>query len=117
MQPQNSKASHNQSHSPRWQFSYFGGTPEYESSGDWGGEQGEHGFPLSQAHPGQRVQLLKIRNVKVKRLLKRELVSGDILTVLSVQSSGSVIVVVGNKQMGLGAGIAQDLIVVEIARS
>jgi ferrous iron transport protein A len=111
---QNSNSNQSQFQPQRWRFSYFGGTPESRFSENWLEEQG---FPLAQARPGQRVQVFKIRNGKIKRLLKKGLVAGDVLTIISIRSSGSVIVAIADQQLGLGAGIAKDLIVTEITAS
>lgn len=113
MQPHNS-SNPKPSFSHQWRFSYFGGTPEPPQP-----QEGtrERGFPLTEVYPGQRVRLLKVRGGKVQRLLKRGLVTGDVLTVLSIRASGSVIVAVAGQQIGLGAGIAQDLMVRDINES
>lgn len=74
------------------------------------------GWPITFAEAGQEVRLMGVRDRRIKRLLKKGLVPGDVLTVLNVQESGSVMVAVGETRLAIGAGLAQDLIVTEITK-
>lgn len=71
----------------------------------------EAGFPLSEVQLGQCVQLVGVRDQRIKRLLNKGLSPGETLKVLNVRESGSVLVAMGERHLSIGAGLAQDLIV------
>jgi ferrous iron transport protein A len=77
----------------------------------------EQGFPLTSVKIGQWVRLLGARDRRTKCLLQNGLSPGDVLKILNVQNSGSVMVAVGETQLVIGAGLARDLIVAEVATS
>ncbi|AFZ43857.1 FeoA family protein [Halothece sp. PCC 7418] len=75
---------------------------------------GSQGFPLTEVQSGQQVRLMGVRDRRVQRLLNRGLSPGDVLTILNVQNSGSVLVSMGEMRLSIGAGLAQDLMVMEL---
>lgn len=77
----------------------------------------EQGYPLTWTKAGQQVQLVGMRHCKIQRLLNKELVLGDVLKVLNVRPSGSIMVAVGDAQLCIGSSLAQDLLVTELPTS
>ena len=73
----------------------------------------ETNFPLTQAKRGDRLQIITINAIgeMARRLKKMGLVVGVELEVISNSSSGSVIVTVGNQNIGLGLNPASNIIV------
>ncbi|MBP0021822.1 MAG: ferrous iron transport protein A [Cyanobacteria bacterium SBLK] len=69
-------------------------------------------FPLSEAGNGSRVWIVGYRGTGgIGRLLGMGLNPGTQLQVISSQSSGSVIVAIDDNRMGLGAGMAEKIMV------
>lgn len=95
-------------------FSYFGGSTEEET------EEGEipkkdkieSFYPLAQVTPGKRVWLVGFKGKGgINRLLGMGLTPGAQLELVSSQPSGSVLVAVQNSRIGVGAEIAQRILV------
>ncbi|GGA40453.1 FeoA family protein [Okeania sp. KiyG1] len=73
----------------------------------------ETNFPLTQAKRGDRLHIVNINAIgeMARRLKKMGLFVGVELEVISNSSSGSVIVAVGNQNIGLGLNPASNIIV------
>ncbi|WP_287521138.1 FeoA family protein [Okeania sp. SIO2C2] len=73
----------------------------------------ETNFPLTQAKRGDRLRIVTINAIDemAHRLKKMGLVVGVELEVISSNASGSVIVAVGNHNIGLGINPASNIIV------
>ncbi|NES76558.1 MULTISPECIES: FeoA family protein [Okeania] len=73
----------------------------------------ETNFPLTQAKRGDRLHIITINAIDEmdSRLKKMGLVVGVELEVISNNPSGSVIVAVGDRNIGLGLNPASDIIV------
>ena len=107
----------------RWGFTYIGGTPETlgEERNQDKVEQpvaqnqlmGEQLFPLSTTQIGDRVlitQILSGQNLE-HRLSQMGLTLGSEVQVISKTKSGSVVICIQDKQIGLGAGMANQVMV------
>ena len=97
-------------------FSYWGGNVDFEEETDKVSATKLSGSvsPLSQARTGYSVWIVGFgQKGGVKRLLGMGLAPGMKLEVISSQPSGSVIVAVENQRIGLGAGMADKILVSE----
>jgi ferrous iron transport protein A len=93
-----------------WGFSFFGETPETRAD-EIPAERGAS-FPLARAAVGARVWVAGFQGKGgMNRLLSMGLATGVELQVISSQPSGSVIVALQGSRLGLGAGIAQKILV------
>lgn len=88
-----------------WSFSYLGGSNEPEEGVNPGS-----GYPLAEAAIGKRVWLIGSQGKKsMEHLLSMGLTTGMEVKIVSRQPSGSVVVKMNNKQIGIGAGLAQKV--------
>ena len=95
-------------------FSYWGGNFDFEGETDnvSATELSNSAYPLSQARFGQAVWIVGFgQKGGIKRLLGMGFAPGMKLEVISSQPSGSVIVTVGGQRIGLGAGMANKILV------
>ncbi len=95
-------------------FSFLGGDVDGESelNPNMESELNPSHYPLSQAKQGSFVWVVGFRNKGGNnRLLGMGLASGVKLKIVNAQTSGSVIVSIQSTQMGLGAEIAQNILV------
>lgn len=95
-----------------WSFRFFGRTPTASSSSDELAIQSS--YPLTQAQSGAPVWVVGFRGKGgVSRLLGMGLTPGIKLQVLSTQHSGSVVVAIADNRLGLGAGMAENIMVTD----
>ncbi len=105
-----------------WRFAFIGGTYHTWHQGDRrtevaanssGGELGAiQSFPLSSAHVGDRVWIVSLSsNSDNPYLTSLGLVPGTQLQVISHTARGSAIVACGDNRIGLGACIANTILV------
>jgi ferrous iron transport protein A len=97
-------------------WSYWGGNFDFkgETNNVSTTELSNSAYPLSQARIGQAVWIVGFgQKGGVKRLLGMGLAPGMKLMVISSQPSGSVIVALENQRIGLGAEMAQKILVRE----
>ena len=106
-----------------WKFTFFGGTPEKRSKEGYRGKfapelaqsslRMEQVFPLSTTQVGVRVVIQQIQSGKsmIYRLSKMGFTVGSEVRVISKTKSGSVIVRIQDEQIGLGAGMANQVMV------
>ena len=110
-----------------WGFTFIGGTPEKLAdvvNRDkllWTNVRnqliGEQLFPLSTSQIGDRVmisQILSGQNME-RRLSQVGLTLGSKVQIISKTKSGSVIVCLQDEQVGLGAGMAERVMVTLVA--
>ncbi|MDY7020384.1 MAG: FeoA family protein [Cyanobacteriota bacterium] len=95
-----------------WSFRYFG---ETSTASTFTNESAvSASFPLSQAQSGIRVWVVGFRGKGgISRLLGMGLTPGIELQVLSSQNNGSVVVAIADNRLGLGAGMAEKIIVTD----
>ena len=120
-QPNNHKQRHQRHHG--WKFTFFGETPEKQ---DQEGNRARFApeltqnksrtkqvFPLSMTQVGERVVITQILNGKgmIYRLGQMGLILGSEVGVISKTRSGSIIISFQDKQIGLGAGMANKIMV------
>jgi ferrous iron transport protein A len=106
-----------------WKFTFFGETPEKRdeeghlakfapelTQNEWRMKQV---FPLSNTQVGDRVVIAQILSGKgmIYRLSQMGLTLGSEVRVISKTMSGSVIVCIQDEQIGLGAGMANKVMV------
>ncbi|MEM9538333.1 MAG: FeoA family protein [Cyanobacteria bacterium P01_E01_bin.42] len=105
-----SQRQQNQQHK-NWGFTFFGGTRDSGLS-EAQSSVSTPSFPLSEAVNGSQVWIVGYRGKGgIGRLLGMGLNPGKQLQVISNQPGGSVIVAVDNDRMGLGAGMAEKIMV------
>jgi ferrous iron transport protein A len=95
-------------------FSYWGGDFGTEVERDYASPETlpSSAYPLSQAQAGYSVWIVGFRQQGgVKKLLGMGLAPGMRLKVINAHHSGSVIVAAGNQRTGLGAGMADKILV------
>ncbi|MDY7016121.1 MAG: FeoA family protein [Cyanobacteriota bacterium] len=93
-----------------WGFSYFGETPEVAA--EEVPREGGASFPLARAAVGTRIWIVGFQGKGgINRLLGMGLTPGVELQIISSQPSGSVIVAIQGSRLGLGAGMAQKILV------
>lgn len=98
-----------------WEFTFVGETPTKLNT--WGNNQGELGiqqvFPLSTTKVGDRLVVTGIQSERsmVYRLNNMGLTVGCEVQVISKTTSGSVIICIQNKEIGLGVAMADRVIV------
>lgn len=108
----------------RWQgrrqqqrgFSYYGGSVNEESEVEQIRGSGNivSYYSLAQVAPGKRVWLVGFEGKGgINRLLGMGLTPGAQLEVISSQPSGSILVAIEHSRIGIGAGIAQRILVSE----
>lgn len=108
-----------------WQFTFCGGTSETQE--DKGEQtqlaakltQDELLFPLSSTQVGDRLVIDQILSGKgmMRQLSKHGLTLGVEVRVISKTASGSIIVSIGDRQVGLGAGMANKVMVMAIEKN
>lgn len=113
----------------RWQFTFCGGiskTRGYEDNGTQFASEliqnnlkTEGPLPLSNTQVNDRVVITQILSGRsmIHRLNKMGLTLGSEIGVVSKANSGSVIVCIDDEQIGLGAGIAERVMVTFAAES
>lgn len=105
-----------------WGFTFFGGTPatawEQQDSTEVARQSVDNDsgvvvpFPLALSKVGDRLWIVGIRGKEVtNRLLALRLTPGTELTIVSRAPGGSVIVAFQDKRIGLGAGMAENILV------
>ena len=97
-----------------FEFSYWGGSFDFEEETDEVAEMdlSTSAYLLSQARAGYSVWIVGFRQKGgIKRLLGMGLAPGMEIQVISAHPSGSVIVAVENQRIGLGAGMAKKILV------
>ncbi len=104
-----------------WEFTFFGET--FANPDKWGkgaeftpvlaNDPMKQVFPLSSTQVGDRVVIQQIYSVKnlVRRLNKMGFNLGSQVEIISKTKSGSVIVCIEDEQIGLGAGMANQVMV------
>jgi ferrous iron transport protein A len=111
----------NQNPKPKgWRFNFFGKTPstpatdENNLSSDSFVETGKS-FPLAMAGVGERLRIAKLKGTEstVYRLISMGLVPGTEVQIINI-ANGSVIVAIGDNRIGLGAGMAQKIMCINI---
>ncbi|MDJ0595287.1 MAG: FeoA family protein [Pleurocapsa sp. MO_226.B13] len=107
-----------------WEFTFFGGTSEKldarENKAKLSSELAQSElrmkqvFPLSNTQVGDRVVITQIPSGKgmMYRLRKRGLTTGSEVRVISKTKSGSVVICIQNQQIGLSAGMANQIMVI-----
>ncbi|WP_413160247.1 FeoA family protein [Capilliphycus salinus ALCB114379] len=97
-----------------WSFRYFGGTRTPSPTSDSQEPTAPTSFPLTQARSGTRVWVVGFRGKGgMSRMLGMGLTPGIELQVLSTQNSGSVVVAIADNRLGLGAGMAEKIMVAD----
>lgn len=95
-----------------WSFTYFGQTPELGSEVNHPASSST--FALTEATPRTQVWVVGFRGKGgISRLLGMGLTPGTALKILSVQPSGSVVVAIADNRLGLGAAMAEQIIVTD----
>lgn len=103
---------HSQCQEQKWGFSYFSETNEEQTETFPEFEQIPSSYPLAQAQKGKSVWLVGFQGKGgMNRLLGMGLTPGVALKIISSQPSGSVLVSVNDSRIGIGAGIAQKILV------
>ena len=111
----------------RWGFTFIGGTPENPEDKVNQDKlarllvqkqlMGKQLFPLSTTQIGDRVvinQILSGQNMEL-RLSQMGLTLGSEVQIISKTKSGSVIICIQDEQIGLGAGMAERVMVTLVA--
>ncbi|MEL7039151.1 MAG: FeoA family protein [Cyanobacteria bacterium J06592_8] len=94
-----------------WSFRYFGESTDSSFTKE---PAVSSSFPLSQAQSGMQVWVVGFRGKGgMSRLLGMGLTPGIELQVLSSQNNGSVVVAIADNRLGLGAGMAEKIIVTD----
>ncbi|MCA1995292.1 MAG: ferrous iron transport protein A [Coleofasciculus sp. S288] len=102
-----------------WKFTFFGESSEiwqYKEDFDEISQKGinQASFPLAMTKGGDRVWIVGFRGKEdTRHLLSLGLTPGSELKVVNCTSSGSVIVAVQDNRIGLGASIAQKILVTD----
>ncbi|MEB3278415.1 MAG: FeoA family protein [Lyngbya sp.] len=97
-----------------WSFRYFGGTRSPSPTSDSQEPTNRSSFPLTQARSGTRVWVVGFRGKGgISRMLGMGITPGVELQVLSTQNSGSVVVAIADNRLGLGAGMAEKIMVAD----
>ncbi len=102
-----------------WEFQFFGGTPETEFQSERHTEMSPEAiaadsFPLATARVGDRLRIVGLRGKGgTGRLLSMGLTPGTEFQVVSCAPSGSVVVALQDSRLGLGAGMAQKILVTD----
>ena len=107
-----------------WQFTFCGGTSETKE--DKGNRtqlaaklaQDELLLPLSSTQVGARVIITQILSGKnmIRQLREQGLTLGSEVLVISKTTRGSIVVSLGDRQVGLGAGMANKVMVKAIEK-
>ncbi|MDB9312210.1 FeoA family protein [Spirulina sp. CS-785/01] len=111
--PHNDKPKQNL-HRKAWQFSYWGDTAEQDTSLNQMFEvnPSQGIYPLTKTQVGQKVWLVDFQGQNgKKRLAKMGLFPGQQLEIISSRSSGSMLVAVQEDRIGIGAGMADKILV------
>lgn len=97
-----------------WGFDFFSDSSETQTENEQPRENlnnNEH-YPLSQTHVGQSVWIVGfVGHGGMGRLLGMGLTPGIQVQVISAQPSGSVLVAIQDNRIGVGAGMAQKILV------
>ena len=97
-----------------WSFRYFGGTRTPPPSSNPDEPTTRSSFPLTQAKSGTQVWVVGFRGKGgMSRMLGMGITPGIELQVLSTQNSGSVVVAIADNRLGLGAGMAEKIMVAD----
>lgn len=107
-----------------WGFTFFGGTSktpwEEEDTSETAPKASDREsgvfvpFPLARSQVGDRVWIVEITDKQVKsRLLALRLTPGTALAIVSRTLGGSIIVAFQDKQIGLGAGMVNKILVTD----
>ena len=105
--------------SQAWNFTYFGGTVSKQGSKKSQAHfVSEKIFPLSTTQVGDRVVIQDIQseNDMLHYLSKMSFIVGSEVQVTSKTTSGSIVVSIQDKQIGLGAGMAEHVMVTFVAK-
>ncbi len=100
--------------SQAWNFTYFGGTVSKQGSKrSQANFVSERVFPLSTTQVGDRVVIQQIQSGDnmLNSLRKIGLTLGSEVQVISKTKSGSIIMCIKDKQIGLGTGMANQVMV------
>lgn len=122
MDDDENKPKHRHQRCRGWQFTFFGETSnsleEQENQTELAAEltQNKLLFPLSSTQVGDRLIIAQILSGKgmMRQLSKNGLILGVEVRVISKTASGSIIVSIGDRQVGLGAGMANKVMVTAI---
>lgn len=118
MKPNQKYSQQKQESSPRQfqGFTFYGETPEVSETEDSSTKTqpavaGGKSFPVAMASIGEKLRIVKLKGSEgtVRRLIGMGLVSGIEVQIIS-NSGGSVIVAIGDNRIGLGAGMAQKIL-------
>ncbi|MCU0535235.1 MAG: ferrous iron transport protein A [Hydrococcus sp. Prado102] len=94
-----------------WAFTFIGGTSEIETEAS---ESIEQVFPLTETKIGDRVWIVGFSGEGgISRLLSLGLIPGAEVEVVSSMSGGSIVVKFQNNRLGLGAGMANRVMVTD----
>ena len=97
-----------------WSFDFFSDSSDTQQENEQPTENlnnNEH-YPLAQTHVGQSVWIVGfVGNGGMSRLLGMGLTPGMQVKVISAQPSGSVLVAIQDNRIGVGAGMAQKILV------
>ena len=107
-----------------WQFTFCGGTSEiHKNKGERTQSaaklaQDELLFPLSSTQVGDRLVISQILSGKnmMRQLREQGLTLGSEVRVISKTTRGSIVVSLGDRQVGLGAGMANKVMVKAIEK-
>jgi ferrous iron transport protein A len=101
-------------------FTFYGGTSQASETEDSSTEVPSNSaqtksFPLAMASVGEKLQIVKINGGEgtVRRLIGMGFIPGIEIQVIS-NSGGSAIVAIGDNRIGLGAGMAQKILCVNL---
>ncbi len=97
-----------------WKFNFFSDSSESPEENLKLEENFKHrdSYPLSQTHVGQSVWIVGfVGHGGMSRLLGMGLTPGNQVKVISAQPSGSVLVAIQDNRIGVGAGMAQKILV------
>ena len=97
-----------------WSFDFFNDSRESQEDNQKLAEtfKNSDSYPLSQTHVGQSVWIVGfVGHGGMSRLLGMGLTPGIQVQVISAQPSGSVLVAIQDNRIGVGAGMAQKILV------
>ncbi|AFZ30503.1 FeoA family protein [Gloeocapsa sp. PCC 7428] len=99
-----------------WGFTFFGGTDTYQEQSSIAPHTNQTSFPLTMANVGDRVWIVKLNGEDgfARRLMDMGLTLGCELQIVSRTASGSVVVGIQDNRIGLGAGMAHQVVVTAV---
>jgi len=104
-----------------WEFTFFGGTPESykQEHSSISQNTAQMSFPLTRATVGDRLSIVKLNGEDelARRLIDLGLTVGCEIQIVSRTGSGSVVVGIQDNRIGLGAGMAHQILVTALSQT